>query len=179
MISMLRGIALGISGIDDADWRRIHRRAAIDHVADPAGAGIAVGETEPDQQPLLRVKKAIDEHHFAAVFGHVARFVGNQRHDSLGKLKDAEMIAGFEIEPAQELNHVGIVGVAAVSLAEIGRTVPRLNEIGDLAVALLDFLRIASFGGRSERVSDCPTVEAAAYLLLKQAHSCFSHLYSS
>ena len=51
----------GVAGVDDADRRGVHRRAAVDHVADAAQPGIGIRQPQPHQQPLLGIEEAIDQ----------------------------------------------------------------------------------------------------------------------
>ena len=168
-------LAIGIdriAGVDDPDRRGIHRRTAVDHVADTAQPGVGVGQPQPHQQPLLGVEEAVDQQHLLTPLRQPARLVGDQRHDALGEAKRIEMGAFGDVDLPQHPRHMGVVGEAAVALADIRWPVPRLDEIDDLAIALADLGRHLPLGGRAHRIADSAAVEAAANFLQQQRVSC-------
>jgi len=163
----LCGLAVGgdgVGGIDDTDRGGIHRGTAVDHIADATEAGIGIGEAEAHEQPLLRVEEAIDKAHRGAALGDPDVLVGDERDDALGEDERIEMVPVLEVDAGEHAGHQGVIGVAAVALAEVGRAVPRFDETLDGAIAIPYLLRGVPFGGCADGIADRHAIEAAAHL---------------
>ena len=140
---------LGIGGVDDADRRHVHRRAAVDDVADASLTGIDVAVVQAGHEPLLGEEDAVEEQRLVLQFRDPPPLADEQRHEMLGNRVGVEVIADSGVDVDEGERHQRVVGDVAVALVVRGDRpgvapvlVEGRDDPGDVAaVARLDVRR--------------------------------------
>ena len=160
--------AVGVAGVDDADRRHVHRRAAVDDVADAGLAGVDVAVVQAGHEPLLGEEDALQEQRLGLQLGDPAPLVDQQRDEVLGDGVGVEVVAHRRVHVDQGVGHQRVVGDVAVALVVRGDRpgvapvlVERRDDARDVAaVARLDLVGRVALGGAAEGVADGGAGEA-------------------
>lgn len=91
-----------VAGVDDADRRHVHRGPAVDHVADPAFAGINVAVVQPGDQPLLSQEHPQQRHGLPLKLGDPGQVVHHLRHQVLGHVVRGQVPPLLGVAPDAE-----------------------------------------------------------------------------
>ena len=166
---------LGVGGrrvgrVDQADRGHVHRRTAVDDVADAGLARVDVAVVEPGHQPLLGEEDPLERQRLRLQLRDPARVRHQVRDQVVGDGVRVEVVADLRVHPDQRVGHQGVVGDVAVALV-VRRdgaggapvvAVPGADDAVDAAaVALDDLLGGVALDGAAERVADGRADEGA------------------
>lgn len=105
----------GIAGIHHADRRDVHRRAAIDRVADTAFPRVAIAQLLTMENPLLGVEQTLDQQRLPLKFRHPPRFPGNLANHALSHVPRIDVALHVVVDRHLAKGHQGIVRDDAVA----------------------------------------------------------------
>ena len=160
---------VGIGGIDDPDGRHVHRRPAVDDVADAGLARIDMAVVEAGDQPLLGEEDAVQEQRLGLQLRDPPALADQQWDEVLGDGVGVEMVSDRGVDVDQGERHQRVVGDVAIALVIGGDRsgvtpviIEGRDDPGDVApVARPDVGGGVALGGAPEGVADSGAGEGA------------------
>ena len=158
-----------IAGVRDPDRRDVHRRAAVDDVADARVARVGVPVAELEHEPLLGEEEAVVEQVLAVELRDPRLLVDDRRHDQRLDVVRVQVVPLEVVGVDEHARHQRVVGDVAVALVErrerllhLLRPPDRLDDPGHPAAEMgLDLVRLPPLGRAAERVADGCARQAA------------------
>ncbi|CAK7285447.1 hypothetical protein SGPA1_31320 [Streptomyces misionensis JCM 4497] len=174
----VRGARVG--RVDQADGGHVHRRTAVDDVADARLPGVRVPVGEPGHEPLLGEEQPVQRQCLRLQFGDPAGLGHQVRHQVLGQRVGVEVVADPVVDPDQRVGHQGVVGDVAVALVvrrqgaggAPGVAVPGADDAAHpAAVPFGDLLGGVPLDGSAEGVTDGGADEGAGDPLVQSGRA--------
>ena len=152
----------GVAGVDEADRRHVHRRTAVDDVADAGLARIDVAVVQPRDEPLLGEEDPLQGQRLRLQLRNPARLADHRGTRCSAIAYASRWSRDLGVDPDQRVRHQGVVGDVPVALVVrrdgAGGAPVRVERPDDAghpaAVALLDLLGRPALGRAAERVAD-------------------------